>query len=107
MQPARKLLGSAKMPGELDSGAMHVWIAEKLEVIVFRNAGRIRIFSSICPHMGAQLQCHRNNSIACPWHGLCFKLGQAKGEVESNHRKYRRIREYEGEIVNGELRIYE
>jgi nitrite reductase/ring-hydroxylating ferredoxin subunit len=108
MPASRKVLYSAKIPKDFSSGCMHVWLTEKIEVVVFRKGNCIRIFNSICPHMGAQLQCNqRKDEVFCPWHGLRFSLRDQKGEQESNHPRYKRIREYEGEIVNCELKIYE
>lgn len=108
MGPARKPLHSVKITGDLDAAPVHLWLTEKIEVVVFRKAGRLRIFSSICPHMGAQLQCNqRRSSVSCPWHGLCFQLGNRKEETQSDHPRYKRIREYDGEIVDGELHVYE
>lgn len=69
----------------------YVWLDDKKEAILFEREGQLRLFSSICPHMGAQL-CHRseNDQLVCPWHGLAFDLKTGN----SNHHRYKRLLEY-------------
>ncbi len=83
---------------------MHVWLAEKLEVMVVPTPTGIRIISSLCPHMGAQLRWNKKNDTAfCPWHGLEFK----ERPLRSCHERYRQLSEFTGSIEGNELVVYE
>ena len=82
----------------------YLWLGAKQEVIVFRDRGKLRAFSSLCPHMGGQLRYdRRRRALICPWHGLCFDLATGT----SNHCRYRAPREFQVREVAGELRVEE
>lgn len=81
----------------------HVWLDDKTEVIVFRRDGELQIFNSLCPHMGAQLQCRNGGrELSCPWHGLNFSTVT----LESDHHRYRRVKRFRGEYRDGILTVY-
>ena len=94
---------SIKLDSELGSDPTYIWLTDKIEVMVFIHEGKIKAFSSICPHMGAQL-CYKKRAkiLQCPWHGLTFNL-ESK---ESNHYRYKEVLEYKAEVIDGELLIY-
>lgn len=85
---------------------VYFWIGEKTEVLVMRDPSqnnKLRIFQSLCPHMGAQL-CYEETkkALRCPWHGLAFDANN----LTSNHPRYQSLKELEGEIVGNQLLIY-
>lgn len=79
-----------------------LWIDEKREVVVIPHEQHFEVYSSICPHMGAELVCVRKNSeLFCPWHGLKFDLTDGG----SNHPRYRHVKKYEAQIKDNFLEI--
>jgi len=98
-----KIKHRVKLEREPDRKPQYLWLTEKTEILVFRDwGGKVRIMTSLCPHMGAQLVI-RNNSLFCPWHGLAFSLDTMK----STHHRYRQGCEHRGDYIDGELVIYE
>ncbi len=99
----RKVKYRVKLSRNVDGSPQHLWLTEKLEVMVFQDKDGLRVIASLCPHMGAQLQLHRSDrTVRCPWHGLTFD-GK---ELTSGHFRYRKVCEYEGEVSQGELLVY-
>jgi nitrite reductase/ring-hydroxylating ferredoxin subunit len=99
----RNIKFAVPLSGEIGETPVYLWLNDKTEVLVVRSEGRLRILSSICPHMGAQLRCDGSKKkIHCPWHGLTFPLQT----LSSGHQRYRHLKEYEGEIIEGKLVIY-
>ena len=57
------------------------WIEEwKDEIILFKDklSGRIKIFSSICPHFGGEIFLDKNNKLRCKWHDWEFSSETGK-----------------------------
>ena len=81
------------------------WIDQTHEVIVFQDSeGRVKAFSSICPHMGGRLNFESKAcKLACPWHGLEFTV--TKDRLKSSHGLYRRLVEYDVKYEAGQLKI--
>ncbi len=91
------------LDGELGSEPVYLWASQRLEIVAFRQAGEVRAFSSICPHMGAQLCVDREERrLHCPWHGLSFDLTTG----EAAHPRFRRIREWNAEVDGRRLKLY-
>ena len=84
----------------LDERPSYYWVTERLELMVFRAGGRLRVFSSICPHMGAQIQhSARRCALKCPWHGLELDLETG----QTGHPRYPRLREWQAQLEGDEL----
>lgn len=82
----------------------HLWVTEKIEVLVIEENNKFRVFHSICPHMGSQLQYNsEQKKISCPWHELDFSLKTGL----SSHPQYKKICEYKVELTPNDLIIYE
>ncbi len=93
-----------KLEAPLNGRPIHVWLTDKIEVMVVPLEQGVKIVSSICPHMGAQLSWNeKTGEVSCPWHGLVFE-GKS---LKSCHPRYRKISEFEGAIIEGELLVYE
>ena len=91
-----------ELKNEISSKSQHIWISQKQEVVVFLHDGKIRAFSSICPHMGAALEYNvQREKLFCPWHGLEFDLNS----LTSNHRVYRNCKEYSVQTTNDPRKI--
>jgi hypothetical protein len=70
--PARWRLDLPRPP---DGSPQYVWVTPRLELAIFRHDGRVHAFTSICPHMGAQLSVDlTRRCLHCPWHGLAAPL---------------------------------
>lgn len=81
----------------------YYWLNEKVEVLVVKLEGTFRVFSSLCPHMGARLEWNsRKETVSCPWHGLSF----CAKTLCSEHPRYRKLREHRAELLDGELRVW-
>lgn len=89
--PDKKKLTSVVLSVPLGPDPQHHWVGEKQEVILIRDGERARAFSSLCPHMGAQM-CYRSKErqLVCPWHGLAFNIDNK----QSNHPKYQQVKEF-------------
>jgi nitrite reductase/ring-hydroxylating ferredoxin subunit len=99
----RPIKYNVPLPEKIGERPIYLWLNDKIEVIIVRWEGKIRILNSICPHMGAQLQCDiTDRKIHCPWHGLSFPLDT----LNSDHHRYRHLREYEGAVIEDRLIIY-
>ena len=84
----------------VDERPIYVWMTERMELMIFRSRGKLRVFSSICPHMGAQMQFDvRRSCLHCPWHGL--RLDLTTGHTD--HPRYSRLREWQAQIEGDEL----
>ena len=69
----------------------YVWLDEKKEAIIVEREGKVCAYSSLCPHMGAQLVYDaKEDKLVCPWHGLSFDLKTG----ESNHHRYKKVHEF-------------
>ena len=76
------------------------WLNAQTEVMIINHRGKIRILNSICPHMGARLECDlTNNKQHCPWHGLEFDLDT----LSSSHPRYRTNKEFNTSEFNPDL----
>ena len=83
-------------------GPHYRWVSERMELMIFRWQGEYRVFSSICPHMGAQLGLDtRQQALVCPWHGLACDLATK----ETNHHRYRKLKEFSARVEGTELVI--
>jgi Rieske Fe-S protein len=72
------------------------WINYNKEIIIINNNGNIRIYNSICPHMGAKLYYNFDNKcLTCPWHGLEYNTVK----FISNSHIYKKIKEYKNFII--------
>lgn len=92
------------MPGPLGSEPFYAWVSEKIEIVAFRDGDRVRVFRSICPHMGARLEVDRTrNCLHCPWHGLAFDLASR----QSDHHRYRSVREWRGVVEGNRLLVFD
>src|ERR1019366_7955703 len=99
--PSREI--RVKLDREPNEEGTHLWLNDKLEVVVFRINGELKILNSICPHMGAQMVCrNRGSELFCPWHGLVYSTKS----LNSTHFRYRKAREFRGEISNGYLTVF-
>jgi nitrite reductase/ring-hydroxylating ferredoxin subunit len=58
--------------------------------IVIRNGRDVRVFSEVCPHMGADLAegilCERGEKLACKWHGYVFSTADGRFLDNPNER---------------------
>src|SRR5919201_5556228 len=74
------------------SGSLIKFVDEiRDEIIsVVEEDGKIRCFSSVCPHLAGEIHCEAG-SFQCRWHGLKF---DGEGRCENSNRKLR-LREYE------------
>jgi nitrite reductase/ring-hydroxylating ferredoxin subunit len=100
---ARRIRYRTRLEREPSSDPMYFWIAEKTEILVIKIGNSVKIFNSICPHMGARL-CYQTSlhAVVCPWHGLSYDAETLK----SDHSRYRHLAALDGEVVDGELIIY-
>ncbi len=79
-----------------------LWIDEKREVIVIPADQGYEVYSSICPHMGAQMQLDaKSGELVCPWHGLRY----CPEQQTSNHHCYRNLKKYKAEVKGDSLEI--
>jgi nitrite reductase/ring-hydroxylating ferredoxin subunit len=96
--------GAIRIPlAALDGQGPHYqWIGQKTEVVIIvKSSEGYRVFSSICPHMGARLCLDGGLDLSCPWHGLKFDLRN----LTSNNRRYRVPREYSAVVSGSDLLI--
>jgi nitrite reductase/ring-hydroxylating ferredoxin subunit len=73
------------------SEVVYEWVSRTLEVMAFRDGGKVVTCSAICPHMGARLEVKRawrGTTVRCPWHDLSFSLPEGR----SDHPRYQRLR---------------
>jgi len=71
-------------------------------LIIFRNHGSIKFFSSKCPHLGCRISKIENDKLVCPCHGSTFsKEGQViKGPADSSLKEFSyTIDEISGEYI--------
>jgi nitrite reductase/ring-hydroxylating ferredoxin subunit len=88
---------------DIGNDPIYVWAAPRLEVVIFRDGATVRAFSSICPHMGAQLAVDaQGRRLHCPWHGLAFDLGTCR----SQHARYGRVREWRVEVQGRRVLLF-
>jgi nitrite reductase/ring-hydroxylating ferredoxin subunit len=93
-----------KLTQTLGTEPIYHWLTNKIEVMIFRDGNRVRVVTSLCPHMGARLQWDRTRSrVKCPWHGLSYDGNGLK----SCHHRYRQLTEFQAELVDDELLVYE
>lgn len=86
----------------LSETPQYFWISEKVEVAVFLLRGQVKAYSSVCPHMGAQLEVDcKTGHLSCPWHGLKFDLRDAR----SPHARYRKVTEHKADVQGDVLTI--
>ena len=102
--PAKKIRTQVKLPRPPGEVPTYVWLNDKTEIMIVKCGSKTRIFSSLCPHMGAQMQfCSKSRTVHCPWHGLRYDADSRK----SDHHRYKKLQELKGEVVDDNLLIYE
>ena len=100
----KKVKIEIKLKNPVTSVPQYFWITDKSEIMVVECGGRTRVYSSLCPHMGAQMQfCSKDETIHCPWHGLRFN----SKTLESRHHRYKHLRELDSDLIGETLVIYE
>ena len=78
------------------------WISKKKEIMIINDSGEIKIFNSICPHMGARLiYDFKRKEVICPFHGLKFNSKNCTG----NHHKYKKISKTAFSLSSSKLEI--
>lgn len=93
-----------KLNEPLGKDPIYRWLTEKIEVMIFRDGDRVRVVSSLCPHMGARLSWDKTKTrVTCPWHGLSYDGNGLK----SCHHRYRKLNEFRAEVFGDEIVIYE
>ena len=83
------------------------WIEEwKDEIILFKDklSGRIKIFSSICPHFGGEIYLDKTNNLRCKWHDWKFSSETGKCLTYPIRGK---LNPYDFEVKPQSLKTYE
>ena len=85
----------------------YYWTNDKVQIMVYWYKGDLKIHSSICPHMGAELKLERSFKgdavIKCPWHALCAN----PNELRFNHQRYRSVRKYNFKVKGDRVYLAE
>ena len=74
------------------------WVGDH-DILVFRDSGKIRALSNICPHFGGPVGYYqlRDGKFTCLWHNLQFDA--ASGQCVSFPKL--RLREYKIKLEDG------
>ncbi|MFO0549554.1 MAG: Rieske (2Fe-2S) protein [Polyangiaceae bacterium] len=67
------------------------------KAIVVREAGEIRVFDEVCPHLGADMAeatyCAKDRTLQCRWHGYLFSTVDGRMTDNPNERFMQLLRQ--------------
>jgi nitrite reductase/ring-hydroxylating ferredoxin subunit len=83
---------------EIAEGRINVKILpDGKKAIVLRRGTEIRVYSEVCPHLGADLSearyCPREGTLQCRWHGYVFSTEDGTFRDNPNERMMRELRD--------------
>lgn len=89
---------------ELPEGSARKVDAGGVDVLLYRDGGRIHALSNTCSHMGGPLDEGEfaNGCVTCPWHGSVFRL--ADGGIERGPATAPQPR-YEARVHDGRVEV--